>query len=1211
MTAFLKSNPIAIDKPQRGLPLWLLTAITLVTVGLWLGWNTTVDYHTMIEREYSLLEIGARNRAAHITGLVRSSEVMLLNIESDLLDNPRMPTAALNQLLKERMRQLPETRSFVIIDPQGIVIGSTVESSMGFDTSKREYFGYMRDTDAGHQAPHPLYITKPFKTPSGADNVAIVRALHDRTGGFNGLAVASIALKKFGEILASVESAVNEESRVIHEGGEIVYAIPNPEQFAGKSLSGGTAYAEHIASGQTTTRQRSISTITGRDIITVFHKVSGTPLIVVTLRPYADVVAPWLSSLYMRTASFGLLAVILILLTWLAGRRQVALVQQEVKFRTVADYTYDWESWESQEGDYLYISPSCERVSSYRREEFFADPTLMERILLPEDIEVWRGHHQQIKENTDPHEVLFRIRRKDGAVCWIEHLCNPVVDSQGRYLGRRSSNRDVTERKRVEAELVMAKEVAEAANRAKSVFVANMSHEIRTPMNGVIGLTHLLLDEQELSAKQRDYLKKIQISSAALLSILNDILDFSKVEAGRLELDSVEFSLEDVLDNVANLFCVRAEEKELEILFQIGHDVPPVLIGDPLRLSQVMNNLVGNAVKFTEKGEVHVQVEQVAVEPGQVTLRFAVRDSGIGMTPEQAQLLFQPFTQADSSITRKYGGTGLGLVISQRMVEKMGGDITISSALGQGSIFTFTLPFPVPHHAKINRSPTDLRGMRVLVVDDLEISRSILTELLIHWEFRVTTAANGKEALEVLEKTNTSADPVELVLLDWKMPEMDGVEVARHVYRLAETHGIPHLPVIIMVTAYSRDQLLEEARDIQFDAILTKPVTASGLFDTIIRFQGGQVLEKAEAIQSDLHEKLCAIQGARILLVEDNAINQQVERDFLERSGLQVTVVENGMEALRVLNQETFDAVLMDLQMPVMDGIEASRQIRLDQRFSNLPIIAMTAAVMKKDREDCLAAGMNDHVAKPIQPDELRAALIRHIKPLAQTQKESSLPRIQAAAAETQLTVELPGFVLHDVLEMLGGNQIRLKELLLQFADAFTDAAEETARLIREGKREEAAAYLHQIKGAAGNLGATTLRQATVTLEDQLKSGLPLEGLIAFDQALAQTLRTITAFARPDGESAQDVIPAAGQETCDECDWRRAEDLTRQLRQLLKGNSFVPHELMSEFKAAINSEQFRIQLEVLERQVDRFNYRDALATLMNLERLLWHLLQGR
>jgi len=1448
-------NRFATSTQKRGFPLWLVTFLILVGIGGWLWWSTMADYQNMLAREYKLLETGARNRAAHLSGLVRSTEVMLLNIESDILERGGMSPEALNQLLNERMRQLPETRSLVITDRAGRIIGSTVPSSMGFDTSNRDYFIHQRDADKGHSASHPLFITRPFTTASGVPNVGLVRSIHDHSGKFNGVMVSSISLPKFGEILKAVDSVQNEESLVIHESGDIIYAIPRTELFAGKNLVGGPGYTAHMASGLHTTQHRGVGKNSGKDQITVFHNVPDTPFIIVTLRPYDDMVAPWRHSLTVRAVSFILLSLALMLMSWLANRRQIALVEQEEKLRTVADYTYDWEAWQGPGGEYLYVSPSCERITGYSRDEYFADPHLMERIVLPEDLEIWRSHTRLAEEDPDMHEAIFRISHRDGTVRWIEHLCTPVIDDQGRYLGRRISNRDVTEKKaaeeasrkaslyarslieasldplvtispngkitdvnqateevtgysrdkligsdfpsyftdpeearrgyqkvfsegsvtdyplairhvsgritdvlynasvyryeagevagvfaaardvterkraedqahkaslyarslieasvdplvtispagkitdvnqatqdvtgrsrdeligsdfssyftnpdeaqrgyqrvfsegsvtdyplairhvsgritdvlynasvyrneagevegvfaaardvtekkQAEAELLKAKEVAEAANQAKSVFVANMSHEIRTPMNGVIGLTHLLLEEKGLSARQRDYLQKIQNSSAALLSILNDILDFSKVEAGRLELDSVEFSLEEVLDNVANLFIVRAEEQGLEIFFQIAPDVPPTLIGDPLRLGQVMNNLVGNAVKFTEKGSIHILIEFVAIAAGRATLRFAVRDTGIGMRREEAERLFQPFTQADGSITRKYGGTGLGLTISKRIVEKMGGDIVVSSAPGQGSTFSFTLTFPVSGHTPIARLPADLRGMHVLVVDDLEISRNILTELLTHWGFQVSEAANGSEALALLEKLDGSPEAVELVLLDWKMPEMDGVEVARRVHQLAESHDIPRLPVIIMVTAYGKEQLLAAARDVQFDAVLTKPVTASGLFDTIIRFQGGQALEKVEVVQPDLRDKLAAIRGARILLVEDNAINQQVAREFLERSGLQVTVAENGAVALTILENQTFDAVLMDLQMPVMDGIEASRRIRQDERFRELPIIAMTAAVMKNDRDACSAAGMNDHVAKPIQPDELRAALIKYIPPLVPETSHERTGQLHATAETEVLPDALPGFVWHNVLEILGGNRALLRKLLLQFAEQFASAAPQVASLIRAGTSQEAGDYLHMLKGAAANLGAESLRQATATLEEQIKSGQSPVGEAAFAQALAQTLAAIAAL---DDRCEEPCTQAATPEECAKCQWRRAEVLARELRNLITGNDIVPPDLMDEFKAAIGCQLTRQKLTRLQRQIDNFDYAGALAILDRLDCVEAHHLRG-
>ena len=919
----------------RAPSLWFLTLFSLLSIGGGLGWQAASEYETQMEREYTLLEIAARNRAAHITGLVRSIEIMLINIQGDLGKMPQLSTADKNQLLTERMRQLPETRSMSVIDRDGRITASSLPVLLGFDASKRDYFVQMRADHVEHAGKN-IYISAPFKSANGDFVLLLGREQHDAAGDFNGIISASINLSKFGDILTSVVPSMNEESRVIHQNGDIVYAVPQGNSMVGKNLVGGIAYDQHIASGQSTTRHHNISKIDAKKMMAVFHRVAGTPLIIITARPYADVIAPWQYSTFVRASGFILLASFLLLLTRLVGRRQQALLQQEVIFRTVADYAYSWESWDSPEGVPIYISPSCEQISSYRREEFFADPQLMERIVLPEDRQTWLGHRQVIAQESGTHDMTFRIRCRDGSERWIEHICNPVVDSHGQFLGRRSSNRDITARKHGELALIQAMHAAEAASEAKTHFVTNMSHEIRTPLNGVIGLTDLLLEDKDLSARQRDYLLKIKSSSEALLSILNDILDFSKVEAGNLALEVTEFSLQGLLGSLAKLFSVHAEEKGLTLKWVVANDVPPRLMGDPLRLGQVLNNLVGNALKFSEQGEIQLHIERVALpvegasEVGvaaaassSVTLRFAVQDQGIGMTAEQVENLFQPFTQADSSITRKFGGAGLGLTISKRIVEKMGGTMSVSSLSGQGSEFSFTLQFSLP-------------------------------------------------------------------------------------------------PALL---------------------------------------------------------------------------------------------------------------------------------------------------------------------------------------PLASA--PSSVP--------ASLTEQLPGFALQDVLEILDGNTAQLKNMFLLFAAQFAQAAADINQLIAAGKPQEAALYLHQIKGVAGNLGALALRHAVVNFEAQLKAGEPLTEQPEFERVLAQTLTAIAAFTSP--EPAEESSAQAAQLSehllaSDLCHWQRAELLLKELRELLEGHGFVPHELLQSLKQALCCASLHKPLATLERQINNFSYDEARVTLDMIEHAQWHRWQG-
>ena len=619
-------------------------------------------------------------------------------------------------------------------------------------------------------------------------------------------------------------------------------------------------------------------------------------------------------------------------------------------------------------------------------------------------------------------------------------------------------------------QLERAQHAAEAATRAKSEFLANMSHEIRTPMNAILGMSYLAL-QSGLDAKQRNYVDKVHRSAESLLGIINDILDFSKIEAGKLEIETIPFQLGDVFDRLANMVGMPAEEKGLELLFVLPPELPTALVGDPSRLGQILLNLVNNGIKFTERGEVTVAVSLSNRTAERATLRFEVRDTGIGLSADACKRLFQPFTQADASTSRRFGGTGLGLAICRHLVERMDGEINVDSEPCRGSRFHFTLPFGLQPDAQPTAETPELRGTRLLIVDDHPAARELLLALVSSLGLQAEVAADGEAALVAVVNADATDRPFRLLLLDWRMPGMDGVECLARLRCLGVRHAVP---TVLMVTAFSRDQAERQlqARALEVAALLPKPVTPSALLDACVTALGLQVASPSRSEQRQ--EKLLAHQaslvGARILLVEDNPINQELACGLLERAGVAVSVAANGREALAAIDRERFDAVLMDCQMPVMDGYEATRTLRLRPELKELPIIAMTANAMAGDRNKVLASGMNDHVAKPFRVGELFETLSRWVRPVA-AQLAAEIPPIP------------PGLDVHAGLEAVGGNEVLYRRLLSMFREREASFESSVREACARGDLASALRRAHDLKSVAGTLGMSALQQAAAALE--------------------------------------------------------------------------------------------------------------------------------
>ena len=782
--------------------------------------------------------------------------------------------------------------------------------------------------------------------------------------------------------------------------------------------------------------------------------------------------------------------------------------------------------------------------------------------------------------------------RKNLSTFWAR-VSMQAIDFKDSSKGIVAIINDITLEKKAIEDIKKAKLLAEESTKSKSEFLANMSHEIRTPMNAIIGMSYLVL-QTSLNEQQKNYIQKIDMASKNLLGIINDILDFSKIEAGKMNFERIDFSLNDVLSNISNLFMFQIEEKGLELLFDIDINVPISLKGDLFRINQVLTNFLSNAIKFTSKGEIILSINLIEKNKNSAKIRFEVKDTGIGLSKEQKLKLFNSFSQADSSTTRKYGGSGLGLAICKQIVELMHGEIGVKSELGVGSNFYFELELQLQdEQQKIMEINKEIKDLKILIVDDNASSREILENIIKSLEFEVKSLCCGKESIIELKEAYLKGKPYDLVLMDWMMPQMDGLDT---IAKINQDKQIEKIPTFIMVTAYNKDELIQKAKDTNIVGFLEKPISPSSLYDSILKAFGNNIIINAhENMKIDNFKEIKnSLTGNKALLVEDNLQNQEIAIAFLDNLGIKTVVSNNGKEALEALERDDFNVILMDCQMPIMDGYEASKQIRKIDKFKDLPIIAMTANAMQGDKQKCIDAGMNDYMSKPLDFNRFYETLISYVKSnnIEEINKNKDV-------LKSVLDFEIEGLDLELALNRMALNTELLKNQLNRFVKSQKNFQQKIDVLVNSNQLEELIREIHTLKSLCGNIAATKLFDEANNLEEYLIYNGIDDNVLKLIKELSLNLKNLVSnIAKQMNISiiTDEDFLVSNLLKNDE----KIKKLFQELEILLKELDSSAIDKINQIKTLLGKNSLE-EIEILENYINSFDFDKAIEFLRNIK----------